>query len=388
MYNYRAVLYSMNYKDQFIQYYYTKLRQDKEIFASLEGLEEDSPWHREASVAIHTDMVVAQYLNLTDSAWTEGALAGALACAFHDVAKPIACEVGYKEEYGGRYKSFKGHEILSARIWEDYVIRNWGYFVNTFEFTPEDIYRVGYLIEHHLPYQLKDKQKRANLLQTIARIGASQAFFRVLKADTWGRISDNHTDKKDAVKTWINQAIDEMVDLWHDTNNSAPTCNILIGSSGCGKTSYSEHVSVQKPEYFSWDALRLEWYVDGDNSRYEEAFQASVADSEFNSRTQKRFMEQLATGNTIIVDNTGLSRKRRAFFVNTARQKGYQIVAHLFPIAWDEICKRQLSRKDKTITLDVAKRQYMSLQLPSYGEFDKIVVQDINLPEVDMVEYL
>ena len=66
----RNTLYIMNLKDQFIQYYYTKLRQDKEVFAALEGTKENSPWHREASVAIHTDMVVAQYLNLTPPAWT------------------------------------------------------------------------------------------------------------------------------------------------------------------------------------------------------------------------------------------------------------------------------------------------------------------------------
>jgi hypothetical protein len=108
-----------DYRTNFIHYYHNELKFTDE-FLLMEGTVEDSPWHREKNVAVHTDMVVSQYISTAPQVWSKRDLLGALACAFHDFGKPAAEEVKFSEERG-KYRRYVGHEVVSARVWESFV---------------------------------------------------------------------------------------------------------------------------------------------------------------------------------------------------------------------------------------------------------------------------
>src|SRR5271157_3546387 len=115
---------------QFITWYNNEFKTDP-LYKKMEETVEGSSWHRERNVAIHTDMVVSEYISWAEKNWTTETLIGAVACAFHDTGKPSARVERFKPERG-IYNSFGGHEIISARIWEDFAIRNFETFCRSF----------------------------------------------------------------------------------------------------------------------------------------------------------------------------------------------------------------------------------------------------------------
>ena len=354
------------------------------LYRDTEETIEDSPWHREKNVAIHTDMVVGQYVGLSPQVWHPFDLFGALACAFHDVGKPAAEEKRYSKERG-HYRRYTGHELISARLWEDYAVRNWKTLVETFGLAPEDLQTVGWTIEHHLPYGVKKKDKVEAFLRNIhASIGA-EIFRRVLRADTLGKICDDHEEKIRGNNEWLDEFFDRSLSPWTGTDSDAPTMYMLIGASGSGKSTFTMTLDYDKTTVYSWDQLRMDYYLDKDERKlpaqeqYRIAFEKSTKDKEFNSKVNKEYIERLKTGKDVVIDNTNGSNKRRRFFIQEARQRGYAVVAVLFPIELDTLIARQDIRPDKTVPEEAVRRQYMNLQYPFYGDFDEIRVISSNL---------
>lgn len=367
-----------NYKSEFITWYFNEFPETA-LFRGMSNVTEDSPHHREADVGTHTNMVMGQFLTMTNNsadAWFD--LIGAFACAFHDVGKPHAMEVVFSEERG-EYRRFRGHELLSARLWEDWAVANWTMLKDRFGFEPHDIYRVGWIVENHLPWGIKKPAKRRVLALTVGHIcGYAEPFNVVLKADTWGRISDDQIEKRTTVEAWCND-FDVLVNSTkYDTpkyDADVPNMYMLIGASGSGKSTYMTEFGWNIITY-SWDSLRLEWY---DKDDYANAFKLACEDKEFMNKAHKAFEEQLATGKDVAVDNVNTSKKRRANYIQKARQYGYNCVAVLFPVELQTILDRQESRVDKSVPAGSVERQYMSIGLPSIGEFDKVVVHAGNL---------
>lgn len=194
---------TIDLRTEFITWYFNEFHLT-DLYQTMVGTVEGSPYHREANVGIHTDMVVAQYLGRCDSIWDTPTLLGAFACAFHDVGKPAACQkngIKFKPERGN-YLSFGGHELFSSRMWEDFAVREW-VRLEAFGLQVEDIYRVGWMIEHHLPWGVKKAEKRKALAQTLHETGLKLPFIDFLLADTWGRISDDGPEKKAKVNLWV-----------------------------------------------------------------------------------------------------------------------------------------------------------------------------------------
>ena len=81
----------MTNSTQFIRYYHNVLN-NTEMFRLMHLVPENSPWHRERNVGVHTDMVVSEYLIRVGNDWNHNDLLGAFVCAFHDVGKPKASE--------------------------------------------------------------------------------------------------------------------------------------------------------------------------------------------------------------------------------------------------------------------------------------------------------
>lgn len=371
-------------QDKFVHWYFDEFRNDP-LFEVMAGLAEESPWHREQSVGVHTNMVVTQYLLRSDD------IRGAFAAAFHDVGKPGAIEFRFKPERGN-YKAFPGHELLSARLWEDWAVRHWQMLRERFEFEPRDIYRVGWLIEHHLPWQLKDPRKLAALASTAVNLFDDSLVFQdVLLADQYGRISDDHEEKLERVSDWLSRFEETLENLPVDHKPpSHPYLIMPIGASGSGKSNFWNHLGWPGTEefilanYFSLDKLRHDWY---DADDYTNAYRKSVADKGFGGKAQRAFIELLKEGKGVYVDNTNLSRKRRRFYVTEARNRGYYTIAVLFPVTLDTVVQRQASRTDKTVPEHAVIQHYNTLQLPMYGEFDEVLVVDSNLPGSEVVPH-
>jgi len=386
----------------FIRWYNNEFHQT-EMFQKMNGLAENSPWHREDSIGIHTDMVVCEYISNTHyesvdvdcltpvdlNEWDGHDLLGALACAFHDVGKPEASArngIKWKPERGN-YLSFGSHEQISARMWEGYAVKQWAHLVELFELTPRDIYTVAWMIEHHLPWGVKKPEKRRALAQTVFELDIVDAFTSFLVADTWGRISDDGPEKKQKVLDWIGEFLELVGDCERVSgpNTDRPTLMVPIAASGSGKSTF-RNTLPDSTEIFSMDDLRIELYLDYldpdadfTDEDYNRAYTLSTEDKGFAQAVQKKFNELLDTGNSIFCDNTNTSARRRRHYCVDARRRGYHVQAILMPITFEQLMDRQETRTDKTVPYGAVKAQYMGLQMPSYGDFDSVIVLDSNL---------
>jgi predicted kinase len=351
-------------KDRFITWYFNEFHAD-ELFHDMLHTTEASPYHREVNVGVHTDMVVTQYMSRwEDLIYIPKAMLGAFACAFHDVGKPEARRRKYSTKRS-HYNSFAGHEKLSARLWEDWAMRNWSLLTTQFGFTERDLYSVAWLIEYHMPWEIKNKDMLKHMRTTAGQIDMD-VYAAVLRSDTWGRISDDHPEKKQKVSDWIDTF--EQMEIAKKIPGKGPKIVMPIAPPGAGKSTLAS--AYGHCEYFSWDALRVLWYDDD----YTKAYRASTKDPQFNSKAMKVFNAHLKEGNDIFVDNTNLSTKRRRGLLTEARRKGYYKIAVLLPIDLDTLLERRVTREDKSIPIDSVIKQYKSLSVPSYGEFDEIIV--------------
>lgn len=362
----------MSLRNDFIAWYNEEFKTDF-LYKHMADTVEGSPWHRERNVAIHTDMVVSEYISWADKDWTTETLIGAVACAFHDTGKPDARVVKFKPERGN-YNSFGGHEVISARLWEDYALRNAERMWKLFDKRDINlVYQVGFVIEHHMPYEQPD-DKVQDMATTARHLFTSPIFQDHLTADTHGRIADDHKDKIAKVDAWIVEFEKKMHKPFFTRLDGIAPEKVLIlpiGPSGCGKSTLWKKLSKEHElQYYSWDALRLEWY----DPDYSKAYKMSADDPHFNARYMKVFNQMILSGKSIYVDNTNLSRKRRRPWVTAARKHGYSVIGYVFPVALETVIKRQKSRGDKDVPADAVHQHYMSLQCPLYGEFDRIEV--------------
>ena len=382
----------MDLRSDFITWYNNGFK-TTQLYKDMENTVEGSPWHRERSVAIHTDMVVSQYISWAHRKWDINVLIGAVACAFHDTGKPSARVVKFKPERG-EYNSFGGHEIISARLWEDFAVKHAQDMQLLFNATTTEdyynlIYRVGFVIEHHMPYsqsseKIQDMATTAKVL--FARPDPDDSsittydsiFQNHLMADAVGRIADDHSDKIQSVQNWIFEFDKKMYKPFRPDGviHAGKTLIVPIGPSGCGKSTLLKNIMKQVPsiKHYSWDNLRLEWY----SPDYDKAFKMSTEDKHFRERYMKVFNDFILAGETIYVDNTNLSRKRRRPWIDAARKHGYNVIGYVFPTTLDTVIKRQKTRGDKNVPEDAVRQHYMSLQGPLLGEFDAINVINTN----------
>ncbi len=166
---------------------------------------ENSPWHREANVAEHTRMALSWYKNnLSFNRNETQQFLTQTAILFHDVGKPMAEVVKFKEERG-TYRAYSGHEQLSSRLWVDFALSH-KELCQSISLGMNDISKVALMIEYHVPYGYKDCTKRINLKNAlISKLGETghRAWLDLLLSDQHGRISDNHADKITEVSNWL-----------------------------------------------------------------------------------------------------------------------------------------------------------------------------------------
>jgi hypothetical protein len=182
--------------------------QSTEMWTAMLNTREDSPWHREENVAVHTRMLIKWYKeNLAHQRNERQNLLTLVSCLFHDVGKPPAQIVKFSEERG-EYRAYHGHEQLSARMWVDYAMTNFEMVHETLRFDLSDVSNIAFFVEHHVPFAMKDSRKRKALKSSLLeRTGSSghQAWLDFLMSDQHGRISDDQATKLAAVDQWMKE---------------------------------------------------------------------------------------------------------------------------------------------------------------------------------------
>lgn len=356
------------------------------LFQRMANTVEDSPWHREENVLVHTGMVVREYIKLTDMydahtdtmvPWTRNEYLGGIAAAFHDTGKPAA-EIKKFSEARGNYRAYHGHELLSARLFETYACDRAPMF------TAAEIALVSFIIEHHMPWSVEDKEKRRNLALTTNHYGGAELFCNHLLADQYGRFSDDQDAKVKRADEWVNEFLELAMEVkkpkWNEVilPDGAPVMYVPIAPSGAGKSTLLSKLREEIPDInvFSLDALRHEWY---DANDYGKAYQGSVDDKGFEAKANARFHAQVKERRSMYIDNTNLSARRRKMYLEGARKNGYKTIAVLMPISLDVLLARRTKRGDKTVPESAVRQHYNALQAPMLGEFHEIWVSEHNL---------
>lgn len=349
------------------------------LFKQMEETVEDSPWHREANVLVHTDMVFAEYVRTTDDSvgadhWTHADYLGAIECMWHDAGKPGA-QIEKFSATRGKYRAYHGHEQVSSRLFETWAKEN-------SQLSAADIVTVGWMIQNHMPWAQRDERKLTMLIQTIRALGGQQmyaAYVRSLLADQYGRKADDQETKNREAEKWV----DELDDIAASTpmytipesGERGPLLLVPIAASGSGKSTLFDTLTKEFPspdfERFSLDILRHQIYNTTD---YVEAFRLSTEDNTFERQADAIFHQMLKCKSNIYLDNTNTSRKRRNKYITAAKAKGYVVIAILFPISLNEIIARQATRPDKCVPAAAVRQQYENLVLPMIGEVDAIGV--------------
>ncbi len=195
---------SMNATERFSAFF--EVFKKTEMWRAMQNTREDSPWHREANVAVHTQMLLDWYKeNLFSSRSEKQRMLTMVCCLFHDVGKPPA-EIKKWSAERGEYRAYHGHEQVSARMWVDYAMSNFEMVGETLRFGLPDVCNVAFFVEHHVPFAMKDPKKRKVLKDSIMlRTGEAghRAWLDFLLSDQHGRISDGQAEKLTAVDQWM-----------------------------------------------------------------------------------------------------------------------------------------------------------------------------------------
>lgn len=355
-------------------------------WAALRNTREFSPWHREPTVAIHTLMTINSYIDGFAAERTERQrMLTMMTLLFHDFGKPEAEEVLEKKDQPGVfYRRYPGHEPISGNAFISFIcdhneLRQM-FFDQGFDW--KDVRKIKFMIEHHLPYGLKNVRKRQDLRQAIGlTLGDDEiCFWDMLRSDARGRISDDHEQKLRTVEEWIEEF--QPIEFGNCNQQKQKTLYLAVGASGAGKTSWIRANGFEGAIHFSEAQLRLEYaqeYLDEVDLMYwnnmSKADQYDAAwkfchlhpHSTFDDFIKEKFQAALASGKDIIVDGKNQGRKIRSKFIHPARAHGYGVHTLEFFISESEALKRQAGREDKHIPDDRLHKVFMQLEVPWLG---------------------
>lgn len=357
---------------------------------------EDSPWHREANVAVHTDMTIERYMAKFFAGRTERQrMLTLVALLFHDFGKPEAEEtLEKKDQPGVLYRRYAGHEPISGNVFLSFMCDQHELRAMFFEqgYTWQDIRTIKVMIEHHLPYGLKNEQKRQRLKQMVeATLGGDETcFYDMLRSDAAGRISDDHETKLANVEEWIEgfQAV-----TWKRrvVADDAPTLILMVGISGAGKSTLIKAMGVEHL-VFSEDALRdvyahaympYEDYVEMEIMTPAEKYQwqwnfchlskigrpdgITPSRPTFDQFSAKEFAKALETRRRIYLDRMNHGRKARGKFIEAAKAKGYAVRSIELFVSEAQAKARQKTRGDKQLPDHRVHQIAMQLETPWLG---------------------
>lgn len=359
----------------------------------MQNTVEDSPWHREANVLVHTTMVVNEFL----SGWVDAEYShqdrnmfcAGVAAMFHDFGKPDAEEERTTPERG-TYRRYKGHEAVSGAVFRE-VANDPAQWAELFGDVPNDLtakekFVIALMVQHHLPYSYKDEMT-SQVLRTVEQFsGGIAPFFALLRADSRGRISDDHETKLANVEAWVANATVKYYEYIRKfvSADIDKVAYVLVGPSGAGKGTYiAEQLKIDRESaVYSMDDMRLSVYGDETEAdplvKYSVAWQAAVDDeSNFKQLCTKRINDLVKSAAQVVVssDNMNLSKKARRQFVSAAKQAKRATIAVVFiSVSLDEVVQRGHAREDRGLSYNRLKAMYHQMRVPAFDEVDYILV--------------
>lgn len=349
---------------------------------------ENSSWHREANVWVHTQSVVGEFVKIWKASAPEddrSAFLTGIACLFHDFGKPDA-EQTLTNKDGVAYRRYAGHEAISASEFRlfatDPILWNQLFGVDL-DLEPEEVFVIALMIQHHLPYQYK-KDMVHSIFDTVNCFlsSGSDLFFNMLRADARGRISDDHEAKLQAVEDWIAEVSEDYEQCVFYRSPEQKYAYVIIGPSGSGKSTWVSQWLVDADAVnLNMDSIRLELYGDRNitdpGARYTAAFTKSCENkNEFNGVVQQRASELLRSDAKIVMsDNMNLSKKARRSFISMAKQCNRKVVGVVFcSVSLSELQRRASTRGDRQIPASRIEDMFKSLYLPALDEFDTLTI--------------
>ncbi len=169
------------------------------IFAVMKNTKEDSIYHREESVYVHTMMVCNEFTS-NYSQDNDDFFIGLFACLFHDTGKP-QCRVAKESAQRGKYFSFAGHDAASAKIAAEIMSR--------YNFTTFEVIRICWFIEHHQSFwTVVGNTKKIAIVNDFKNPGIGIGFpcFKAfMMADNYGRICEQGQAESDTIMATFEQ---------------------------------------------------------------------------------------------------------------------------------------------------------------------------------------
>lgn len=354
------------------------------IAAEMKETVEGSEWHRESSVWVHTTMCLEHYwANAAANRTPRERDLTLMTLLFHDFGKTAAEEtLERKDGSGTTYHRYAGHEPISANQFLSFVCEHEDatrlFFNQGYDW--DDVRKIKIMIEHHLPYGLKNPTKVENFSQMITYSlgGDIQCFYDQLWSDCNGRISDNHEEKRQNVILWI----DWFKSLPLKSAKLAPltkTMYVLTGPVGAGKSTFTKafiDAGGNQKVVISEDAYRQDLFatkvhwtkkhdneVDDAKQFYADAWQYCFENpKEYADYANLRLKQAIDSGYTLILDRTNQTRKSRSKWVQSAKQAGYFIEAVEFYVSEKTSQERQHTRPDKAVPQHRTHQIYMAME--------------------------
>jgi hypothetical protein len=172
-----------------------------EYWKAMERTVENTMWHREASVAVHTEMTIDHYVKTFYPMRTpRQRMLSMMALMAHDFGKPAT----ERKNAEGR-NQYLGHEPVSGDLVIEFFVDHREIMQKYYDFGPGDLAAIRFVIDRHLPYGLKKAPKVQALKDEVALYlgDDEEVFFDVLRSDSAGRIMDNREGRLKAVEDWI-----------------------------------------------------------------------------------------------------------------------------------------------------------------------------------------
>lgn len=351
---------------------------------ALASVTENSKWHQEESVLVHTTMVLEEYerqIHTHRAYWPWTYARGAVACIFHDVGK-----IAGIRQSDGRLTCYN-HEAKSAAIFREVV-------ADSSELSLKDKIVIEWLIRHHLPYGTAAHGKLKALARGSMAAGDG-VFERVLWADQRGRVTDDRDRKYQAVDDWLTNTLakgyrsltDISVDEYPTLKNAdvlVPPVGddeprvrrklfVMVGASGSGKTTLVKSLLNDNPRLatLSWDDLRHEFSGESDYNAAFEWFRCNQ--HEFFEGAYNRFATMVAVAESdVVLDTTNLHDCSQ--YIDEAIRLNYTIVYLVFD-RWtlDTLMDRQQVRRDKTVPEHAVAQQLVALSKWSPYKHDQVL---------------